>query len=150
VNPQRALRRNRLSTSFRDQDISSVSHTQAPLWRLFLSLLTTTLCRCFRALLSHTHTHTHRHTVSFTPLYAPAVGTEPRVGRQSEWSHYTAVTSHSFSLLSNQVSSKYKSNDITRVCHPAPSLESSHNVHTRNTTSSPILLGEEWRRRRRF
>ena len=41
------------------------------------------------------------------------------MGRESEWSHYTAVTSHSFSLLSNQVSSNNKSITATMLlCHP--------------------------------
>lgn len=45
----------------------------------------------------------HTHILFITLHYSPTVGIAPRVGRGSDWSHYSSVTSHSFSLLSNQV-----------------------------------------------
>ncbi len=106
-----------------------MSHTQGPFSRLFLSFYYNSLLVLqspsatqilLAVLVTHTHTHTHIvRTVNITLHYASMVGTVPWVGRESEWSHYTAVTSHSFSLLSNQVSSNNKSNTTTTLlCHP--------------------------------
>lgn len=65
------------------------------------------------------------------------VGTVSWVGRKSEWSHYTAITSHSFSLPSNQVSSNNKSNTtITLLCHPPVVTRCSRFLVKRENTSS--------------
>lgn len=109
VNPQRAPRlpaQNGLSPT----RISPVSHTQV--LPLFL--------RFYYNSRGPRSDHTHRQSVLITPHHASTVGTVPGVGSRSEWSHYSAVTSHSFSLLSNQVSSHHKSCMTTMLlCHPA-------------------------------
>ena len=66
--------------------------------------------------LTHTQTHTHTcsHILPITLHYSPTVGTAPRVGRGSDWSHYSAVTSHSSSLLSNQV--RQRNRDVLPRC----------------------------------
>lgn len=118
VNPPRAAGLQAwsgLSTSFSKQDVTH----PAP-FSLFFTITPACFSTAPLVLAAHTHTR-RRHRVHITLLhYASTVGTVPWLGGESEWSHYTAVTSHSFSLLSNQVSSNNKSyTTTTLLCHPA-------------------------------
>lgn len=75
-----------------EQGFLNVSHTI-----LFMPLL---LCFYYKSLShswsGHTHTHTHKHALTACILHyiiPLLVGLVPWVGRESEWSHYTTVTS---------------------------------------------------------
>lgn len=75
-----------------EQGFLNVSHTI-----LFMPPL---LCFYYKSLShswsGHTHTHTHKHALTACILHyiiPLLVGLVPWVGRESEWSHYTTVTS---------------------------------------------------------
>lgn len=62
------------------------------------------------------------------------------MGRESEWSHYSAVTSHSFSLLSNQVSSNHKGDTTaTALCHPPVVTRCSRFRIRKNDTFAAVM-----------
>lgn len=118
MNPQWARRlqaQNGLSTSFPNKDFS-MSHTQSFLC-LFCSAFTTSLCHT-ADLVTHTpiHTNTHKQHAYYTTLslcwLAWCLEWAERVS-----GHITLLLHHSFSLLSNQVSSNNKSN-TTVLYHP--------------------------------
>lgn len=118
MNPQWARRlqaQNGLSTSFPNKDFS-MSHTQSFLC-LFCSAFTTSLCHT-ADLVTHTHPYTQTRTNSMhITLHYPSVGWLGALSGQREWVVTLVVLHHSFSLLSNQVSSNNKSN-TTVLYHP--------------------------------